>query len=99
MLRQILLLCYILWGDSEEGDNNRLKRSVDFYSRKEEMVIKLVAERCGRLSTAKFKQFKEDIDKSLWMTPLEAKKYGLIDDIYNYEWEKEEEKGGEEVEN
>jgi ATP-dependent Clp protease protease subunit len=92
------IMLHPVWSDSDEGDNNRLKRSVDFYSRKEEMVIKLVAERCGRLSAAKFKQFKEDIDKSLWMTPLEAKRYGLIDDIYNYEWEKEE-KGGQEVEN
>lgn len=83
------IMLHPMWGDTAEENNNKLKRSVDFYDKKEELLIKLVAKKSGKTTPSKFKILKEEIDKTLWLSAEQAKKYGIIDDIWQYEWEKD----------
>ena len=83
------IMLHPMWGDTAEENNNKLKRSVDFYDKKEELLIKLVAKKSGKTTPSKFKVLKEEIDKTLWLSAEQAKKHGIIDDIWQYEWEKE----------
>lgn len=85
------IMLHPVWGDAGEENNNKLKRSVDFYTQKEEQLFKIIAKKCGKTAPAKFKVLKEEIDKTLWLSAEQAKKYGLIDDMWQYEWEKAEE--------
>lgn len=84
------IMLHPIWGESVEENNNKLKRSVDFYTKKEEILFKSIAKKCNKTAPAKFKLLKEEIEKTLWLSADDAKKYGLINDIWQYEWEKQE---------
>lgn len=55
------------------------QRFTDFAKRQTDELSALVAKRCGK--SRKIKQFTEDLDNGLWLTPTAAKKYGVIDKI------------------
>lgn len=85
--------CIMLHPFSQDTDSDtigQIKKSIDFTHKYQESILKLVAEACDKTGPVKFKKFRDDIEKTLWMTAAEAKKYGIIDDIWQYEWETED---------
>jgi ATP-dependent Clp protease protease subunit len=63
------------------------ERATAFTRKKADDLFKTVAKACGKSSNAKIAAFKEQVEKTLWLTTKEAMKYGVIDGIWDYNWE------------
>lgn len=63
------------------------ERFATFAKKKGDELLKRVAIAAGKGTGKKLAKFKLDIDKGLWLTTQEAIKYGVIDDVWKYQWE------------
>lgn len=63
------------------------ERATAFTKKKADELFRIIAKACGKTSNTKIATFKEEVDKSLWLTSKEAIKYGVIDGIWDYTWE------------
>lgn len=67
------------------------EQTVKFESRRTDLLKKMVIKAClGVTKGKKFDNFSNSINNSLWVTATEAKKYGMIDGIWDYQWEDDE---------
>lgn len=64
-----------------------VKCDTDFLDKLYKETINTIAERCGHKTRAKKQAFIEKISKVMWMLPKDAQKEGIIDGIWQYEWE------------
>lgn len=55
-----------------------------------QQIISFVAKKCGYNSKTKIADFESKIKNGLWMTVDEAIEFGLIDNIWDYKWEIED---------
>lgn len=53
-------------------------------------IMMMVAEKCGKKTKRTKDRFIESVKPGLWLSCKEAKKLGVIDGEWNYEWEKNE---------
>jgi ATP-dependent protease ClpP protease subunit len=59
-----------------------------FTDRKYEDIIKQVANNCDKKTKPSIQKFINDIQHGLWLDPQQAKKMKIIDDLWDYSWEK-----------
>lgn len=67
----------------------RHKKIADFSEKHYKEVLSYVARSCGYNTKKKLEQFYESVDKELWLDTDSAKKFGLIDGLWDYGWEKD----------
>lgn len=60
-----------------------------FYAKDADTINSLIAKACGKTTPKKIQTFKQDIDKSLWLNANEAINYGVVDNIWTYQVERE----------
>ncbi len=71
-------------------DNDKLanlKKTLSFYEWQQEAITKRLAKACGKSGKAKYDKFCKDLELTIWLNPEEAKKFGLIDNIWTPEME------------
>lgn len=66
------------WIQGMGGQITDLDIKVKQVKRKKDAYTKIIANACGK----SFEQVREDMERDNWMTPKEAKDYGLIDKIF-----------------
>lgn len=58
-----------------------------FAEKQYNQIITLVAKKCGHKTKAQITDFKAKIKDGLWMNTDEAIEFGLIDNVWDYDWE------------
>jgi ATP-dependent Clp endopeptidase proteolytic subunit ClpP len=71
----------------ESDKLSSVRKDTDFTHKHYSAYTELIAKRCGYKTKVKIDEFIEKIEKTLWLTAKEAKKMGIINDIYNYKYE------------
>lgn len=71
--------------DCDYNDQN--KRLADFIDTLYREIASKVAKNCGRESKRKIEEFIGEIKDGLWLTAKQAISYGIIDDVWDYNWE------------
>ena len=78
------LLCYHNPSSVAEGDHRDLKRAGEGLKNARDAVLEMYMARPG---TASREELIRLMDKDIWITPTQAREYGLIDDIVGLEAE------------
>lgn len=73
---------------TNEDYASNIKITAEHSSRRSQEIILLVSEACGYKTIKRRKEFEERINKGWWLTGKEAKKYGVVDGIWDYKQEK-----------
>lgn len=73
-----------------ENDNLEThKGALEFWIKQQDEMTKTLAKICRKDTPKKFKQFVDDLKKTLYLTAKEAKQYGVIDGIWTSDMETE----------
>jgi ATP-dependent protease ClpP protease subunit len=62
---------------------------VDFYAKEYEQGMGVIAKNCGYTTKTELKWFLNEIKEGLWLFPKEAIQFGLIDNLWDYRWERD----------
>lgn len=67
------------------------KITLDFTEQESKRINSLVANACGMTTKKKKDKFFDDLEKTIWLSVDEAIKFGLVDEIWNWDFNKKQE--------
>jgi len=87
----VIIMMHPVQYSADSDKLSRIKCDTDFTHKHYSAYVELIAKKCKYTTKSKIAEFVKRVEDTLWLTAKEAIKFGIIDDIwdYNYEVEKE----------